>query len=256
MTDAFKQALTGLLYQLADDELIMGHRDSEWLGLAPHIEEDIAFSSIAQDEVGHATLFYRMLEDLGEGKADDLAFLRPAEARRNALLLERPNGSGHYLENPKYDWAYTIVRHFCYDLFDQVRLAALAESAYEPLAHAAVKIKREERYHLLHHQTWLRRLAGGTPEARQRLAVAVKQVWADLGGLPDGWESFEAAGVVPQVDLRGQWLTLLRSEWEKAGLAWPGDPGAGPARTQHTPDLSKLLTDMAEVYKLDPAAQW
>ena len=92
--------MIALLYQLADDELVVGHRDSEWLGLAPHIEEDVAFSSIAQDEVGHATLYYRLLEELGEGRADDLAFLRPAAQRRNAVLLERPTGRGPTWPSP------------------------------------------------------------------------------------------------------------------------------------------------------------
>jgi ring-1,2-phenylacetyl-CoA epoxidase subunit PaaC len=38
----------------ADDELVLGWRDSEWTGVAPFLEEDVAFSSIAQGEIGHA----------------------------------------------------------------------------------------------------------------------------------------------------------------------------------------------------------
>lgn len=256
MTPAYKDALTDLLYQLADDELVIGHRDSEWLGLAPHIEEDVAFSSIAQDEVGHATLFYRLLEELGEGMADDLAFARPPQARRNAVLLERPNGEGTYLHEPRFDWAFTIVRHFCYDLFDQVRLEALTQSGYEPLAHAAVKIRREERYHLLHHQAWFRRLAGGTPEAQLRMTAAIAKVWPELDGLLDGWAPVAAAAVVPVADLRPEWLARMKAEWQHAGLIWPGDPPAGLGRSQHTQELTDLIETMAEVYRLDPAAQW
>jgi ring-1,2-phenylacetyl-CoA epoxidase subunit PaaC len=256
MTPEQRTALVGLLLQLADDELVLGHRDSEWLGLAPHIEEDVAFSSIAQDEVGHATLFYRLLEELGEGRADDLAFLRPAAARRNAVLLERPNGQGTYLKEPRFDWAFTIVRHFCYDLFDQVRLEALAACAHQPLAQAAVKIRREEHYHLLHHRSWFRRLAQGTPEAQARLAAAIAKVWPEVGGLPEGWEAAVAAGVVPPVDLRGEWLRRMEKEWAEAGLIWPGEPPAGPVRAAHTPDLHELVGTMAEVYRSDPAAAW
>ena len=43
-----------LLIEYADDELILGWRDSEWTGIAPSLEEDVAFSSIAQNEIGHA----------------------------------------------------------------------------------------------------------------------------------------------------------------------------------------------------------
>ncbi|HWI63913.1 MAG TPA: 1,2-phenylacetyl-CoA epoxidase subunit PaaC, partial [Symbiobacteriaceae bacterium] len=200
--------LAQLLFQLADDELVIGHRDSEWLGLAPHIEEDIAFGSIAQDEVGHATAFYRLLEELGAGRADDLAFLRPAAERRNAVLLERPNGEGTYLHDPQFDWGYTVARRLAYDLYDAIRLEALAGSEYRPLAQLAGKIRREERYHLLHHMTWFRRLAEGTPESRRRLVAGIERTWADVGGLFVG----EATPFLPvcSQELWGRWEAELR----------------------------------------------
>ncbi len=105
-----QEALVELLFQLADDDFLFAYRGSEWLGLAPHIEEDIAFSSISQDTMGHAAMYYQLLEDLGCGSADELAHARPASARRNAVLLERANGPGHYLREPRYDWAFTVVR--------------------------------------------------------------------------------------------------------------------------------------------------
>ena len=166
--DGYREALTELLFQLADDELIVGHRDSEWLGLAPDIEEDVAFSSIAQDEVGHAVYYFERLHELGEDDADRLAFDRRADQRRHAVVLERPNG----------DWAYTIARHFFYDVFDQIRLEALSDSGYVPLAQGVAKIRREEHYHLLHMRLWFTRLgsagggSGGTHEARDPGLVA------------------------------------------------------------------------------------
>ena len=53
------EELTSLL-ELADDELILGWRDSEWTGIAPFLEEDVAFSSIAQNEIGHARALYEL----------------------------------------------------------------------------------------------------------------------------------------------------------------------------------------------------
>ncbi len=47
-----EQALKDLLFRMADDLLILGHRNSEWTGLGPLLEEDIAFSSMAQDKIG------------------------------------------------------------------------------------------------------------------------------------------------------------------------------------------------------------
>jgi ring-1,2-phenylacetyl-CoA epoxidase subunit PaaC len=52
-TDAIKE----LLYKMADDLLIIGHRNSEWTGLGPILEEDISFSSMAQDKLGHSQAF-------------------------------------------------------------------------------------------------------------------------------------------------------------------------------------------------------
>ena len=96
----YLSALKDLLLQIADDDFIMAFRGSEWLGLAPHIEEDVAFSSISQDMMGHAVLFYEMLEALGAGRADDLAQLRKPEDFRNAVLVERVNGPAFIWKNP------------------------------------------------------------------------------------------------------------------------------------------------------------
>jgi len=255
MTDPI---LAELLYQLADDELVIGHRDSEWLGLAPHIEEDIAFGSIAQDEVGHATAFYRLLSDLGLGVADDLAFLRSAGERRNAVLLERPNGTGTYLQDPAFDWGYTVARRLAYDLFDAIRLEVLATSpAYQPLAQLAAKIRREERYHLLHHVTWFKRLAEGTDESRRRLAVGIERTWEDVGGLfvmtPSDYFPTTSEALVER------WTAELRPQFLAVGLAWPlalPTPAVDGRAGQHTPDLAALLDTMGEVYRTAPGASW
>lgn len=255
--------VVALLYQLADDELVIGHRDSEWLGLAPHIEADIAFASIAQDEVGHATIFYRLLEELGEGRADELAFARPVEARRNAVLVERPNGAGTYLENPEFEWGYTIARRLAYDLFDAVRLEVVARSSYEPLALVAAKIRREERYHLLHHQTWFKRLASGTAESRQRLEAGIAKCWADVGGLFTLGE-VATSPIFPATttDLLDGWTAAFRPLFDAEGLAWPNAPimrpplGFDGRRGQHTEALGALLTTMGEVYRSAPGATW
>ena len=87
---------------MADDELILAHRNSEWTGHAPILEEDIAISNIAVDELGHATIWYGLLADITGDDPDRLAFFREATEFRNAQLVELPKG----------DWAFTIVRQF------------------------------------------------------------------------------------------------------------------------------------------------
>ena len=136
-----RQALADLLLAMADDEFVLGFWDSEWTGIAPVLEEDVAFASLAQDEIGHAQALYRLLVDLeGHGDPDEVAFGRRPEEYRHARLLD----------HPRTDWAFSVARRFLYDTADAARLDALAASAYRPLAELVAKLRREETYHLLH----------------------------------------------------------------------------------------------------------
>jgi len=151
------------LLELADDELIVGWRDSEWTGIAPLLEEDVAFSSIAQNEIGHARAVYELLAD----DADVLAFDRAPDEYRCAPLVELR----------LLDWAHTIARRWLYEVADEIRISAL--KAELPLA---AKIDREETYHRMHAEMWHERLHG-----EPKFIAAVEQLWPyALGVLPEG----------------------------------------------------------------------
>lgn len=249
----FRRALTEFLYQVADDELTIGHRSSEWLGLGPDLEEDIAFSSISQDEVGHAAFYYGLLGDLGEGDPDELAFARLPGQRKNAILAERENG----------DWAHAIARGYFYDAFEQVRLRALARSSHEPLRLGANKIVREERYHLLHMETWFVRLAGSGGEARERIERAIASIWPELGDLFSVGSvdsDLVASGVLPvgADTLYAQWEALVGAGFRRGGLPWPGTPRLvrNGRLGEHTADLPGLLNTLGEVREAVPDARW
>ena len=138
------------LLEIADDELILGWRDSEWTGIAPLLEEDVAFSSIAQNEIGHARALYELAaRDLGT-TADELAFDRRPEEYRCSRLVE--------LRLP--GWEHTIARHYLYEEADAARLERLKASEDPELAGLAEKIDREETYHRMHAQMWFDRLQG------------------------------------------------------------------------------------------------
>jgi ring-1,2-phenylacetyl-CoA epoxidase subunit PaaC len=140
--------LAQLLLEIADDELILGWRDSEWTGIAPFLEEDVAFSSIAQNEVGHARALYELAaRDLGT-TADELAFDREPSAYRCSELVE--------LRLP--EWERTIARHVLYEQADEERLRRLKDSDDPEVAGLAAKIDREEVYHRLHAEMWHARL--------------------------------------------------------------------------------------------------
>lgn len=202
---AVRDALVAYLLGWADDELVLGHRDSEWTGFAPQIEEDVAFSSIAQDELGHAALLYGLIAELTGDDVDRLALRRPAAEYRHAALVERPNG----------DWARTIARHYLYDLADGARLDACCQSAHGPLAAIARRMVREEHYHHLHGEAWWARLRDGTPESRARLAAAAREVVplaVDLFGGAPGETLLVTAGIMPEPSsaLLERWCAAVR----------------------------------------------
>src|SRR5436305_4292540 len=138
------------IVEIADDELVLGWRNSEWTGIAPLLEEDVAFSSIAQNEIGHARALYELAaRELGT-TADELAFDRaPAEYRSAPLVEQR-----------RLHWAHTIARHYLYETADEIRLAALKQSDDAEVAGLAAKMDREEQYHRLHARMWHDRLTG------------------------------------------------------------------------------------------------
>jgi ring-1,2-phenylacetyl-CoA epoxidase subunit PaaC len=149
------------LLELADDELILGWRNSEWTGIAPFLEEDVAFSSIAQNEIGHARALYELAaRELGSD-ADALAFDRAPEEYRCTPLVQ------HRLAE---DWAATIARHWLYEVADELRLRSLIDAGGQ-LGDFAAKLDREEVYHRMHAQLWHDRLAD---EPRFRAAVELQ----------------------------------------------------------------------------------
>ena len=137
------------LLAIADDELILGWRNSEWTGIAPFLEEDVAFSSIAQNEIGHARAIYQIVAaELGT-TADELAFDRKLDEYRCSQFVEL---------RVVPDWARTIARQVLYEQADEKRIKALMESEDEQVAGLAAKIDREEAYHRMHAQMWDERL--------------------------------------------------------------------------------------------------
>jgi ring-1,2-phenylacetyl-CoA epoxidase subunit PaaC len=205
------------LLALADDELILGWRDSEWTGIAPTLEEDVAFSSIAQNEIGHARALYELAaEELGTD-ADALAFDRAPAEYRCAQLVEL-----HLL-----DWAHTIARRYLYEEADRVRLEALKASDDEVVAGLAAKIDREETYHRMHAEMWAARL-----REEPRFSDAVAELWPYALGVLEPEQRPELA--------------------RRVGL----DVVDAEERGEHTPALAELWDVMTEVRRSAPGAQW
>ena len=217
-----------LLLELADDELILGWRDSEWTGIAPFLEEDVAFSSIAQNEIGHARALYELAaRDLGTD-ADALAFDRRPDEYRCAPLVELR----------RLEWARTIARHWLYETADAVRLETLKASADPEVAGLAAKMDREETYHRLHAEMWLDRLLV-SKEGRPRLEDALHELWPYALGVLDN-------------ELRPVFVERVRA---RLPLALP-DVEPVP-RGRHEAELAELWEEMTMVRRSAPAgARW
>ncbi|HJP72232.1 MAG TPA: 1,2-phenylacetyl-CoA epoxidase subunit PaaC [Candidatus Limnocylindria bacterium] len=249
LTDAARAALAELLLALADDEFVIGFWDSEWTGIAPMLEEDVAMSSISQDEIRHARALYELPAELTDADADAIAFGRAAAEFRHAALLN----------HARTDWAFTIARRFLYESADAVRLEALARSSYQPLANLAAKMRREEGYHRMHIDTWLRRLAGG-PGA-QRLHEALDRAWPDAQALFTplaGEQELVRSGILadPFGELHRRWAEHVTAVLGELGIGLA--PAAVPAdgRTRRTEDFAWLHGQFTMVAASEAGATW
>jgi ring-1,2-phenylacetyl-CoA epoxidase subunit PaaC len=251
---ATRNALAILLLAMADDEFVIGFADSEWTGIAPILEEDVAMSSIAQDEIGHARAFYELLADLvADGRdADAFAYDRPPEGYYHARLLDHPRG----------DWARTIARRYLYDSADDVRLEALEHSSWAPLAALVGKVRREERYHRMHATTWLERLAMTEGEPRRRLLEAVELLGPDAGTvltpLPTETALLMADILAaPMAELEARWRAAIGPTFERLGLPpLPPTHSVETARTSHSEAFRALHDGFTAVRRIDPTATW
>ena len=208
-----------LVLAFADDELVLGWRDSEWTGIAPFREEDVAFSSIAQGEIGHARALYELAAGELGTDADALAFDRPPDEYRCAPLVEL---------RLVHDWAKTVARHWLYETADAVRVAALMESDWPELAGLAAKMDREETYHRMHAQMWADRLRSSSEE--DRFEAAVEELWPAALGLLEGKQRdrlCELVGRAPVEALgRDERTEELAPLWEEMTMVRRSVPGA------------------------------
>lgn len=258
-----KEVIADLIYQFADDDFFISFRGSEWLGLAPHIEEDVAFSSISQDCMGHAAMFYQLLEELGYGTADELAHMRPSNERRNSILTERANGEGYYMDTPKYDWAYAVVRNYFYTAAKKVKVDSLRQSSYKPAAEIAAKVSMELFYHHLHWKTWFVQLMSSTDEAIERMKKAIDLVVQDIGDMfsfGKFTKEIKDYGLIEESPiLQRRWMAELGKAYESLELELPEipeKPKMNGRLGEHTKDLDAAIETLSEVYRLDTAASW
>lgn len=235
------------LLALADDEHLIGQQHTEWIGVAPFLEEDLAFCSIAQDELGHAAALYDAIVGPG-GDVDALAFGRAPDQYRSCHLVEIAHD----------DWAHALARHWLYDLAEPLRWSALLGSTVAAVAALVPRVLREETYHTRHATALVERMLSGDAADRTRAAIADVLPYADAL-----WEPVagETSAIVAEVALNTS--AELQAIWrtQVAAVLGPVDwdllprPEQG-ARTIRSGAFAALHSRINEVAALDPTARW
>jgi ring-1,2-phenylacetyl-CoA epoxidase subunit PaaC len=249
--EGFKESY---ILHLADNALIIGHRNSEWCGHGPVLEQDIAITNISLDLIGQARNFYQYSAQLkADGSTEDtLAYLRPEREFKNCLLTEQPNG----------DWAQTILRQFFFSVYQFLLYEELQQSKDEQLAAIAIKSLKEVTYHLRWSSEWVIRLGDGTEESHQRMLKAIDELWMYTG------ELFTSSGYELQVTGEGVGVdtALLKTKWEKkvqeifteATLPYPDKvfQQTGGKEGIHTEHLGYILADLQFMQRAYPNSEW
>jgi len=255
LSPTLRAALESKLLGLGDDEFILGHRNSEWTGHGPVLEEDIAFANLALDELGHGILWYRIVATLrGEDPdtyPDRLVYQRKAGEFQNVDVIALPHT----------DWAFSMLRQFLFDAYESIHIPALVAGRYEPVADAAVKIKQEEFYHLYHTRAWVQRLGLGTDESHRRMQAALDQLWTPFQQLfaPGPNESLLVdAGIIPDLrQIHVRWTDTVVPFLESCALVVPDNADVPATRhPAHPEHMDALIAELQQVSKIAPNAVW
>ncbi|WP_424832708.1 1,2-phenylacetyl-CoA epoxidase subunit PaaC [Ruegeria sp.] len=248
------EAFLQFLLRMGDNTLILGHRVSEWCGLAPVLEEDIALANTALDLIGQTQMWLGLAGETDGGQsADDLAFLRDAWDFRNVLLVEVPNE----------DFGRTLMRQFLFDAWHSIMLGRLMKSSDERVAAIAAKASKEVTYHLERSGDTVVGLGDGTEESHARMQAALDYLWPYVGEMfvsDDVDAEMVAAGIAPNpADLRAEYDALVERVLTEATLTIPESRFAhkgGRDGRMHTEHLGHLLTQMQWLQRAYPGAKW
>ena len=247
-------ALVSYLLSLADNNLILGHRTSEWCGHGPILEQDIAITNMALDCIGQARNFYQYAaEIIGDNTTEDsLAYLRDTTDFTNCLLVELPNG----------DWAQTVLRHFLFSTYQYYLYQQLQNTSNPQLAAITEKGLKEMAYHVRWSSEWVIRLGDGTEESKDRILQALDTVWGytgelfqpadfDLKAQQEGWGA-------DLLLVKRNWDEKIKAVFEEATIPMPATTWmhAGGKQGKHTEHLGFILAEMQFLQRAYPNSEW
>jgi ring-1,2-phenylacetyl-CoA epoxidase subunit PaaC len=247
-------SLYNYVLNLADNTLVLGQRLSEWCGIGPFLEEDLALTNTSLDIIGQAKMLLELASEIkGDDKtADDLAFMRDQHLFKNVLLVEQPNG----------DYAQTMLRQYMMDVYHVHLYTALAKSTDKKLAAIAEKSLKEVKYHLERSELWIKRMALGTDESLSRLQNALNHLWHyhhELFESNAEIENLVTQGIAAnQKELHELWDKEVKALIATTPLEIPttGWKATGGRVGHHSEYLGKILCEMQFLQRAYPNCEW
>ena len=249
----FHAPMINVLLCVADDKLFLGHRNSDWTGIAPILEADIAFSSLAQDDIAHASAFYDLISSITGQDSDQIAFSRKVNEYRCADIVTKSD---------QFNWAAAIARQFYCNVYDYLRLQRLGNATWAPLASLAKRIFAEQAIHVDHVSTWIDHLGKGNADSKVRMQEALDDFapYASmLSEAPDGINAlFEGGILINEGCLFTAWKEYVIQIANSASLTINVEPcsGIGGRNGKHDEDFTRSLDELQEVFLPDPTAAW
>lgn len=240
--------LIDFILSQADTTLILSHRNSEWCGHGPILEQDIAITNIALDLIGQSRNFYQYAASLmGNTDEDQLSGMRPEREFKNLLLTEQPNG----------DWGQTMLRQYLFSQFQYLLFEQLQLHKDEQLAAITAKALKEIKYHLRWSSEWVIRLGDGTEESNLRMKNAVEALWRYTGEM-FMTADFEKEAGVDLLLLKDAWIKKVQAVFDEAGLQIPDNTfmQSGGKTGVHTEYMGYILTELQYMQRAYPNCEW
>jgi ring-1,2-phenylacetyl-CoA epoxidase subunit PaaC len=239
---------------IADNSLILGQRLGELTGHGPTLETDIACTNISLDLFGQVRSYFQYAAKIaGDNRTeDDIAMLRKEREYVNVLLVEQPNTN----------FAYTMGRHFLFDVYHLMFLSELEKSKDLTLSAIAKKCIKEVRYHVRFSSDWIKRLGDGTEESKTKMQEAINDLWTYTDELFHQTEADKAMvteGIgVDVTKLKDNYYKRINEVLEEATLEIPESKyfQKGGKEGIHTEHLGYILAELQYMQRTYPNMEW
>jgi ring-1,2-phenylacetyl-CoA epoxidase subunit PaaA len=169
MPEEYRKRLIKFIEMHANSELMGVLPERDWILRAPTLQRKLALTAKIQDEVGHAQLIYRVVEDLG----------KPRDACLDDLLAgtSKFHNVFHY---PTKTWGDVGVIAWLVDAAAIISQKALLKSSYAPYARIMKRVCWEESFHVLHGRDVVLAMVTGTEHQRELVQEAIDRWWRPL----------------------------------------------------------------------------